>query len=433
MRWRDMTGAHQSDSWSASLAGCRLPPSELAELEREYVAHRASVLAMLRSDFRGLDDAEELYHDAWEELLEMRTRGERPRHVRGLLKTIAWRRARDRIRDNHSSAVDPAGPILGLQADSAPSPDEQVQVRLDGAAIRQIVEGLDPRQAAVLKLRFDWGLGAGEIRERLGITQKRFEKIVAAAYENVAAALAIEDGETQWTKQQRSLLLACEMGLASAAQRARAQRMVDEDVHCRAMLFEMRSALRDVAAVLPAPVLFEEHRHGIGVILDRATDAWASAKQAVAGLAGRSGTSGSLEQATSAGAGLGGGAAAKLIVACLAAGGTATACYEAGFLRAGDPTPPIKAKIQRRAAPPKPKRVATIASRAPVTPKPPRRKSVSNHSSTVRTKASSPKYKPPPSPAPTGSTEFGPGAVGSTSATAQPAAAPSNGGGEFTP
>jgi hypothetical protein len=49
------------------------------------------------------------------------------------------------------------------------------------------------------------------------------------------------------------------------------------------------------------------------------------------------------------------------------------------------------------------------------------------------TPVSSPKSTPPASPAPQGSVEFGPGNVGSGSASRQPAAAPANGGGEFTP
>jgi hypothetical protein len=51
----------------------------------------------------------------------------------------------------------------------------------------------------------------------------------------------------------------------------------------------------------------------------------------------------------------------------------------------------------------------------------------------VAVAASSPKSRPAASPAPKGSTEFGPGTLGSSSAPKQPAAAPADGGGEFTP
>src|SRR5207237_1204588 len=85
----------------------RLPPGEVAEFEREYLAHREEVLGMLAASFRGLSDQEELYQEAWTELLEMRARGERPRDVQQLLRTIAWRRARDRLRKLGAVAVDP--------------------------------------------------------------------------------------------------------------------------------------------------------------------------------------------------------------------------------------------------------------------------------------------------------------------------------------
>src|SRR3954452_2856609 len=48
-----------------------LPPSptDSRELEQEYLAHREMVLAMLRAEFGGLRDHEELYQEAWAEAL----------------------------------------------------------------------------------------------------------------------------------------------------------------------------------------------------------------------------------------------------------------------------------------------------------------------------------------------------------------------------
>ena len=68
-------------------------------VEREYLAHRREVLAMLGSEFRGLPDHEELYQEAWTEALELRARGQEIANLGGLLRTIAWRRARDQLRD----------------------------------------------------------------------------------------------------------------------------------------------------------------------------------------------------------------------------------------------------------------------------------------------------------------------------------------------
>ena len=89
-------------SWSAELP--TLTPAESRDLEREYVAHRPAVLAMLRSDYRSLSDHEELYQEAWAAILELRARGVEIDNLRALLKKIAWRRARDRVRKHTPDA-----------------------------------------------------------------------------------------------------------------------------------------------------------------------------------------------------------------------------------------------------------------------------------------------------------------------------------------
>lgn len=111
-----------------------LPPAEAARLEREYVEHRESVLAMLRSEYPRLDDAEELYQEAWADLLEQRSRGFQATRVRGLLKTIAWRRARDRLRKKRPDSVDPSSPAMALAADPAEPPEVQAHCRRTSCA-----------------------------------------------------------------------------------------------------------------------------------------------------------------------------------------------------------------------------------------------------------------------------------------------------------
>lgn len=416
----------------------RLPPGEVAELEREYLAHREAVLGMLGAAFRGLGDREELYQEAWTELLELRARGERPRDVESLLRTIAWRRGRDRLRKLGAVAVDPSGPVMALHADGGLGPDEQVLRDLDGVTVRQIVDRLDPRQAAVLKMRFDLGLEPEEIQARLGISAKRLEKLVGRAYKSVAAELATEDGQTVWSRKQQSLLLACEMGLASAEQRGRAQRMLDEDAGCRAMLRSMRAALRDVAAVLPAPLVGPVRPRPVTTLVDRSSEIWGALKHATGNLVGRGGVPSDVaEHAGGAGAvGLGGGVAAKAVLACLAAGGTAAVCAQSGLFHSDRP---VRPKHEARATRPAPKqatptqiRVAQVGGRTPI--RLVQRPASSSASHEPKTgPVSSPGYRRPPKPAPAGATEFGPGSVGSSGRPTDPAPAPANGGGEFGP
>jgi RNA polymerase sigma factor (sigma-70 family) len=406
------------------------------DIEQDYAEHRGSVLAMLRADFPRLRDVEELYQEAWAELLELEGRGETVRHRRALLKKIAWRRAADVVKRRRPDTVDPSSAAMTAATDGELLPDEQAQLRLDGDALRLVVESLDEQQAAVLKLRFDRHLSVREIGGRLGLSEKRLQAIITEAYKKIATQLVVgDDGDTRWSKGQRSLLLACELGIASARQRRRAQAMVDRDPACRAMLRAMRSSLDDVAAVLPMPIVVEERDRlgAIGRATSRLDECWAAVRHLGERLTGRGIPSASVaEQAGVTGATAGAGAAAvKVVAVCLALGGTAAVCV-VGNDRLGDHPAAAHAAAPagRRVVEPARDHVAVV--RLPKT-------ATATHTSAKatlhrrETPVSSSKSKSPVSPAPKGSTEFGPGSLGSTAAPTQPAAAPTNGGGEFGP
>jgi hypothetical protein len=289
----------------------------------------------------------------------------------------------------------------------------------------------------VLKLRFDRHLTAREIQAKLGISEKRLEAIVTEAYKKIAAQLVVgDDGETVWTRRQRSLLLACELGIASSRQRRRAQVMVDRDPHCRAMLRAMRSSLDDVAAVLPMPVLVEEQERlgAIGRATSRLDEVLLALRHVGERLTGRGIPSTDLvEQAGVGGATAGAGAAAvKVVAACLALGGTAALCVEGSHRLTDHPAKPQQGQTapSRSIAEPPRDHVTVVGLRKATRTRQSKAKPVRQKREMP---VSSPKSTPPASPAPKGGTEFGPGAVGSSSAPKQPAAAPANGGGEFGP
>jgi RNA polymerase sigma factor (sigma-70 family) len=420
-----------------------------SNLEREYRLHRQPVFAMLNSEFPGLVlEHDEIYQEAWTELLEISARGDPIRHVRGLLKTLAARRAADLVRRQRPEAIDPDELLLSEEFDTAPDVDERAQVRLDADVLHMIIDTLDDRQAAVLKLRFDCGLTGPEIQKLLGLSTKRLEKIMGRAYKAVLEQVEPDStGESRWTRRQRSLLVACETGIATAAQRARAQDMIDRDPRCRAMLHAMRTTMRDVAVVLPMPpatVETLERRGPVGAVLDHAERALGALRSVgheplVARVTG----SPSVEQAGSGIlGGLGAGAAAKGLALCLAIGGTAAVCVESlAPNESARPRATVKARPKLKAAP------TPIVTRVVSQPSPPQsrvlaRSSPSSASAQKRTTSqraqeerpvSSPAATTPASPAPVGASEFGPGSIGSSSAPPAPAVAPTNGGGEFTP
>jgi RNA polymerase sigma factor (sigma-70 family) len=372
--------------------------------------------------------------------LEVEARGLRVNNRRALLRTIAKRRAADASRGPKVISVDPRGGLMRTTADTSRAVDEQAELRLEGEALWLAIDSLDPRQAAVLKWRFGDELSSKEIQARLGVTPKRLEKIVTAAYKQVAAAVGDDlEAEPSWRRRQRSLLLACELGIASRRQRQRAQEMVDRDATCRAMLREMKASLHQVAAARPIPVLPDPSRHTalLDGLLARLDQLWLTLRPMPRNLLERGlATPSTAEQATAGGSVLGAGAAAKLVAFCIAAGGTATLCIN-GARQLEHPTPKAHhVHHSKRAAPiVEPDRATvSLVRRAPATPKP--RIVARPPATSVRkgeTPVSSTRYRTPPVPAPPGSTEFGPGNLGSTSAPRQPASAPVNGGGEFTP
>lgn len=419
--------------------------AESRKLEREFVEHRAAVLGMLRSHYPQLTDPEEIYQEAWAEVLELRRRGTTVDNPPALLKKIAWRRARDEHRNRHTTSTDPTSRILVGRPDQEPPIDEQAESRLDSVPLRHIIDELPERQAAVLQLRFDEHRTPAEIQQLLGITPKRMEKIVAAAYGSVTAALdAAPDGETQWRRRQRSVLLACETGVASSRLRRRAQRWVDEDPVCRAMMLEMRAALRRLGALAPPPVLAEAEDDRIARVGGGIWDRLAAVREQLGHLLTRSGDHAqSLEQA---GAGLAGtagaGVAAKVALVCVFAAGGTVVCVQSGLLDTPRPaTRPSSTThtvstptVATRTAPPRDP-IRPVAARVPA------RTTRQVHVSTTTAAASSSTSQRPrsaaapaaPSPAPAGSTEFGPGTVGSSSPPPAPASAPIGGGGEFLP
>jgi hypothetical protein len=197
------------------------------------------------------------------------------------------------------------------------------------------------------------------------------------------------------------------------------------------MLAEIRSTLEGVAAVLPLPLLAADGRLGrfAHVRLDL-SERFAAWRDQVAEFASRIVPHGSsVEQAGAGGAAsVGGGLAVKAALTCVALTGTTVVCLTSGVLDTPKPRTPKPA----RASKPSTKTVATPSVPIEVAhvTQPVRIKISTTARSARVTKAAA---APPPSPAPPSSTEFGPGTVGSTSASATPAAAPDTGSGEFTP
>jgi len=98
------------------------------------------------------------------------------------------------VRKKKPDLLEPSNETLVSAPDSAPLPDETAQVHVDADKLRAVVESLDERQAAAIKLRFDYGMTSKEIQRALDVTPKRLEKIVTAAYTQLAQQLVAAHG-----------------------------------------------------------------------------------------------------------------------------------------------------------------------------------------------------------------------------------------------
>lgn len=313
--------------------------------------------------------------------------------------------------------------------------------------LHQIIETLEPRQQIVLKMRFDLRMGAKEIQSRMGVTEKRLEKIFTETYRAIAEQLETsEGGVTRWSRRQRSLLLACELGIATPEQRERAQQLLNRDPQCRSMLHAMRSTLRDVAVVLPMPPVaygVDDGRRPFSALLDWVGQGLGPARHQSAELAAAR-TAGSTLSEQASGSLLGGlglGGAVKVVAACLAVGGAAAVCVTGSAPPSQRPvrSAPTVARKPVDASRPV---VVPVVQRSTAQPVTGQRVRLSPSQVAARAKqraaaqrlpSSSPAATAPVSPAPVGATEFGPGAGGSAPVAPAPAAAPQDGGGEFGP
>lgn len=452
-----------------SHAGAGVTTAEADDLA--YREHERSVLAMLSTRYPDLDPdgRRELYHEAWASILKRRAEGAEIQNVRAYLLGATDKLAAKRVYGADARrrlTFDPKGPRFSRLPDLAPPPDEAVVASDEARRVRMLVDELGEAERAVLKLRIDLGLDPPEIRERLGLTERQYRRTAERAGRSLLAQFrAFDRGD--WARGKRSLLCACVMGVASDNQRERAQRLVEEDPYCRAMMAELRELAGNAAALLPLPtgtIGLAAGSDGVGA---RLADIVAQWKSSVADLSAQvadgrkpAPLSNLRRQAGEAVVGakqhaantyvrvadptpLGGarpGAAAAIVAGCVAAGGGAYCAVEGvpeglrapvGLERSqadAEPAPPSSSPSPAPAPTPDPPVLATEPPPQPTTPAPP------------PAPAAPVPRQAPPAPPPQPENEFEPaapaaqGAVDAQRPAAPAEPAPAQGGaGEFGP
>lgn len=307
--------------------------------------HRA-LIAYLRARFRGAlteEDFEDLAQEAWTAVLRRRAAGKPIDDVVALMRSIAWRDARDRIRDRRDAAVDPSDQLFERTEDACASPLDQLSSRAELARAIEAVEQLPTDQRAAYRARFVDGLSTRSACKRLGLPRSTYHHRLRRAVETVEETLDPE----RFSELQSKLVSAYVAGVASGSERRRAERLVRTDPEAAATARELRRA-HEAAAVGAAPVALEPERPA--GIFERLAALPGKARDVIAGAGERGaeaadlaspalasgGTRGAGTAATGVLAKLAGiGGAGKAALACVGTTAAATACVAAGVVPAG--------------------------------------------------------------------------------------------------
>lgn len=295
--------------------------------DQQYSEHAAAVERYLASKFgRAFNrhDREDLRQDAFLALERQRARGEPIRSEEAVLIRCARNAAFDRLKATNRRKDHPVDP-LDSAASRAPDPalptDAAVMKADEERRVRLLVDQLDIRAREILKLRLEHELEGPEIAERLGLSVSHAYRLLRQA--GAALSVLIEETEAGvYSRRQRSLLAACVLGIASARQRAQAERLLD-DPHARATLAELKGLSHKAAATIPAPAVTTAAEHS-----RRLEDVWApvahaarTAKDHALALVDRTPGKETLSQMLPASGG--GRTAAIVSIAALCTGGTA--------------------------------------------------------------------------------------------------------------
>jgi hypothetical protein len=375
--------------------------------------------------------------------------------LRNYLLGAVGKNAANKLRTASIQNTQASDPQSGELARVAAAPvDDQVLGELDAENYRSIIRSLSPRQRAVAKLRFDWGLPTGQIAELLGIEVDRCYRDLKRATAKVRRrARKVQAGEH--VREWEDLFHCYLAGGASAAQQAEAQLLLDTNPQARSIAVAMYRQTRQLGELMPMPALGEAAAgHG-----SRVAELFEASRQQLADAVG-----GAKQQTVAAVArvdptplvGARPGAATAAIIGCLAiGGGAATYCVDqdinplarlpvVGEREPQDRKPPPAKNAQEpppapspaTVTPPTPAPVATTPAAAPSPPPAP--PSSTPTQPPPEPPAPQPEPQPEPTPAPV---EFGepasapPAPAGSepqASQPAQPAPAP-RGGSDFGP
>lgn len=400
----------------------------------------------------------DLYQTAWASLLDGRPIEDVEKYLevavyRAGLKELRRRRRRPIVSLSVAQFRSGSGGrgvwqqgVDALSDRTEPLPEEQVESREDARLLAELLEELTPLQRKIVKLRWGCGIPRREAAAHLGISERSVKREMLAAARVIARNAELERAG-RWCEQKRGLVVAYSLGTLGPMRTARAREHLRRCATCREVALAVRDRVEGLAAVLPLPALVAgTSSNGIlarvaelgDSVRTGLTDLGTGAKEHALALFARTPAADTAVSQVAVGGGLrGGGSALAAVTACLVAGGGATYCAIEGVpesVRNLASIERVKEKHSRpharQASQQNPPSTQQPASAAPV-PLPASSPDRTDSLQAQRDSSGQGTAEAKPSPAPAGSVEFGPAPTSAKSSA--PAAAPSSGGGEFTP
>jgi RNA polymerase sigma factor (sigma-70 family) len=433
------------EAWKVSVGGSEVSEGA-ASTELDRVRIVARYLRRCFAGSLGRHDCEDLAQDAYRQLLELEQGGEEIRDRLELMRTIAWRDARDRVQAQaNPRPADPQGALLSRLRAAEPELEERIDQRAELALAIEAVEGLPPGAQAAYRARVVEGLSIAEAARRLGVHRATLCRQVRAAVEAVAAVRTASGAELAC----RRVLSVYIAGVASARERRRAERLLAEDPRAVAIARELRRLHEGAAAAIPAGVV---DRTTHPSVLDHVAALAHAARDRITGVGcdrsfgelATQASSGSTARGAGAGAGgalahlAGSATTAKIVAACLAGGAAATTCAVTGLLPpvhlGSSSAPRPHAHRVAHAAPPRQTAPPAAGSETTASPPP---------TQTAPAPQPAPTPTPPPQPTTTTTTpiapstppaqqEFGVASAAATTSSSSSGASPGGGGGGST-
>lgn len=302
----------------------------------------AAVLGHLRANFAerlNEQDFEDLAQDALLELYKREVSGEQLGDMRAYAKRVAWRDARDLLRDRCVVPRDPQDRLFTSVEDRGGDPEARVIVRADLARAIEAAERLSPEQQLVYRSRFVEQLKPRETCRKLGLHRQTYYTRLRSAVSAVQETLQPD----RFSLIERELLSAYVAGTSTVGERRRARRLLAADPHAAALARELRDLHQGAAAALPVPAIDQ----GMDLsIVDRVAGAFGGVRDRIAGLGGDHGAEQVAAQLSTSGAARAGGAGAggvmaqlglaggagKIVASCVATGVAATICVATGVV-----------------------------------------------------------------------------------------------------